>query len=191
MPHPRNKLIIITAPSGAGKTSITHFLLDKYPRLSFSISAATRQARGKERDGLDYYFMSEADFRQKIDEEAFVEWEMVYEGKYYGTLKSELERIWGQGKIPVLDIDVKGAIHVQQQFAGDCLSIFIEPPSIDELKKRLSGRGSETPESLATRVNKASYEISFKHHFNLIIINDDLTKACEEAENAILDFIRS
>lgn len=191
MSHPHNKLIIITAPSGAGKTSITHFLLNKYPRLSFSISAATRQARGKEQDGVDYYFISETDFRNKIDEEAFVEWEMVYEGKYYGTLKSELERIWGQGKIPVLDIDVKGAIHVQQQFAGDCLSIFIEPPSIEELKKRLSGRGSETPESLATRVNKASYEISFKHHFNLIIINDDLSRACEEAENAILDFIRS
>ncbi len=191
MPHPHNKLIIITAPSGAGKTSITHFLLNKYPRLSFSVSAATRQARGAEKDGVDYYFMSEEVFRNKIDEEAFVEWEMVYEGKYYGTLKSELERIWTLGKIPVLDIDVKGAIHVQQQFAGDCLSIFIEPPSIEELKKRLSGRGSETAESLATRVNKASYEISFKHHFNLIIINDDLGKACEEAEDAILDFIRS
>ena len=191
MHHTHNKLIMITAPSGAGKTSITHFLLNKYPRLSFSVSAATRQARGKEQNGVDYYFISEEDFRRKIDEEAFVEWEMVYEGKYYGTLKSELERIWQQGKIPVLDIDVKGAIHVQQQFAGDCLSIFIEPPSIEELKKRLSGRGSETPESLATRVNKASYEISFKHHFNLIIINDDLGKACEEAENAILDFIRS
>ena len=191
MHHPHNKLIIITAPSGAGKTSITHFLLNKYPRLSFSISAATREARGMEKDGVDYYFMSEESFRNKIDEEAFVEWEMVYEGKYYGTLKSELERIWGLGKIPVLDIDVKGAIHVQQQFAGDCLSIFIEPPSIDELKRRLSGRGSETPESLATRVNKASYEISFKHHFNLIIINDDLSRACEEAETAILDFIRS
>ncbi len=190
MLHPHHKLIIITAPSGAGKTSITHFLLNKYPRLSFSISAATRQPRGREQNGVDYYFMSEEDFRNKIDADAFVEWEMVYEGKYYGTLKSELERIWSQDKIPVLDIDVKGAIHVQQQFAGDCLSIFIEPPSIEELKKRLSGRGSETAESLATRINKASYEISFKHHFNLIIINDHLGKACEEAETAILDFIR-
>ena len=113
----------------------------------------------------------------------------MYEGKYYGTLKSELERIWNQGKTPVLDIDVKGAIHVQQQFAGDCLSIFIEPPSIEELKKRLSGRGSETPESLATRINKASYEISFKQHFNRIIVNDELGKACEEAEMAIAAFL--
>jgi guanylate kinase len=116
---------------------------------------------------------------------------MVYEGKYYGTLKSELARIWQLQKVPVLDIDVKGAIHVQQQFAGDCLSIFIEPPSIEELKIRLAGRGSETPESLATRVNKASYEISFKDHFNLTIINDKLEKACEEAENAILQFLAS
>ena len=189
MPAAHKKIIIITAPSGAGKTSITHYLLDKYPNLSFSISAATRKPRGKEQDGVDYYFISEAEFRNKIDENAFVEWEIVYEGKYYGTLKSELERIWNQGKTPVLDIDVKGAIHVQQQFAGDCLSIFIEPPSIDELKKRLSGRGSETPESLATRINKASYEISFKHHFNLTIVNDELSKACEEAEKAILQFL--
>ena len=189
MPAAHKKIIIITAPSGAGKTSITHYLLDKYPNLSFSISAATRKPRGKEQDGVDYYFISEAEFRNKIDENAFVEWEIVYEGKYYGTLKTELERIWAQGKTPVLDIDVKGAIHVQQQFAGDCLSIFIEPPSIDELKKRLSGRGSETPESLATRINKASYEISFKHHFNLTIVNDELSKACEEAEKAILQFL--
>ncbi len=189
MYHPHHKLIIITAPSGAGKTSITHYLLSKYPSLSFSVSAATRQARGKEQDGVDYYFMNEESFRAKIDADAFVEWEMVYDGKYYGTLKSELERIWEQGKVPVLDIDVKGAIHVQQQFAGDCLSIFIEPPSIEELKKRLSGRGSETPESLATRVNKASYEISFKHHFNITIINDQLGKACEEAEKAVLAFL--
>ena len=186
-----NKLIIITAPSGAGKTSITRYLLEKYPFLSFSISAATREARGAEKNGVDYYFMSEADFRQKIDADAFVEWEMVYEGKYYGTLKSELARIWQMEKVPVLDIDVKGAIHVQQQFAGDCLSIFIEPPSIEELKNRLAGRGSETPESLATRVNKASYEISFKDHFNLTIINDKLEKACVEAENAILQFLAS
>ena len=189
MPAAHKKIIIITAPSGAGKTSITHYLLNKYPNLSFSISAATRKPRGKEQDGVDYYFISEAEFRNKIDENAFVEWEIVYEGKYYGTLKTELERIWNQGKTPVLDIDVKGAIHVQQQFAGDCLSIFIEPPSIDELKKRLSGRGSETPESLATRINKASYEISFKHHFNLTIVNDELSKACKEAEKAILQFL--
>ncbi len=184
-----HKLIIITAPSGAGKTSITHYLLNKYPRLAFSISAATRQARGKEQEGVAYYFMSVEAFREKIEQNAFVEWEMVYEGKYYGTLKSELERIWGEGKIPILDIDVKGAIHVQEQFTDNCLSIFIEPPSVDELKRRLESRGTETPESIATRVSKASYEISFNHHFNKTIVNDNLGKACEETENVIKQFL--
>lgn len=184
-----HKLIIITAPSGAGKTSITHYLLNKYPRLAFSISAATRQARGKEQNGVDYYFMSVEAFREKIEQHAFVEWEMVYEGKYYGTLKTELERIWKEGKVPILDIDVKGAIHVQEQFADNCLSIFIEPPSVDELKRRLESRGTETPESVATRVSKASYEISFNHHFNKTIVNDHLGKACEETENVIKQFL--
>ncbi len=184
-----NKLIIITAPSGAGKTSITRFLLQKYPLLSFSISAATREPRGKEQHGVDYYFLSAADFQDKIKTNAFIEWEMVYEGKYYGTLKSELDRIWGEGKTPMLDIDVKGAIHVQQQFPQESLSIFIEPPSVDELKIRLASRGTETEESLHARVSKASYEISFKHHFNTIILNDDLDKACKETEAVIKEFL--
>ena len=133
------KIIILTAPSGAGKTSITRYLLNKYPQqLAFSISAATRSARGTEKNGVDYYFMSEEEFTHKIQHEEFIEWEMVYEGKYYGTLKSELQRIWAQGKVPLLDIDVKGAIHVQQQFPENTLTLFIEPPSVDELKKRLS-----------------------------------------------------
>ncbi len=185
----KGKLIIITAPSGAGKTSITHYLLSKYPLLCFSISAATRSPRGQEKDGVDYYFISPENFQQKINEEAFVEWEMVYEGKYYGTLKSELERIWNEGRVPVLDIDVKGAIHVQQQFTGSCLSIFIQPPSVEELKRRLESRGTETPESLATRVNKASYEISFSHHFHHTVVNDDLQKACLTTETLIKDFL--
>lgn len=189
MSDTHHKIIIITAPSGAGKTSITRYLLKKYPVLSFSISAATRELRGKEQNGVDYYFMSVKDFRQKINQNAFVEWEIVYEGKYYGTLKTELERIWNEGKVPVLDIDVKGAIHVQQQFAGDCLSIFIEPPSVEELKRRLESRGTETPESLLTRVNKASYEISFNHHFTKTIVNDNLEKACAETEAVIKDFL--
>lgn len=189
MSDTHHKIIIITAPSGAGKTSITRYLLKKYPLLSFSISAATRELRGKEQNGVDYYFMSVKDFRQKINQNAFVEWEIVYEGKYYGTLKTELERIWNEGKVPVLDIDVKGAIHVQQQFAGDCLSIFIEPPSVEELKRRLESRGTETPESLLTRVNKASYEISFNHHFTKTIVNDNLEKACAETEEVIKDFL--
>ena len=185
-----NKLIIITAPSGAGKTSITRFLLNKYPTLAFSISAATRQPRGEEKDGVDYYFLSANDFQEKIQTNAFVEWEMVYEGKYYGTLKTELQRIWDAKKIPMLDIDIKGAIHVQQQFPNNSLSIFIEPPSVDELKIRLASRGTETEESLHARVNKASYEISFKHHFNKIILNDNLAKACIETEAVIIEFLR-
>ena len=183
------KLIILTAPSGAGKTSITHFLLNKFSQLSFSISAATRQAREGEVDGKDYHFISVNEFREEIKNDAFVVWEMVYEGKYYGTLKKELQRIWSLNKIPVLDIDVKGAIHVQQQFPQTTLSIFIQPPSIEELKKRLEARKTETPESIATRINKATYEISFKQHFTKIIVNDVFENACKEAEETVNNFL--
>jgi guanylate kinase len=189
--QPKNKIIIITAPSGAGKTSITHYLLKKFPQLAFSVSAATRPRRKHEVDGKDYYFLSQEDFDQKIKHNEFVEWEMVYEGKSYGTLKSELQRIWDNNQVPVLDIDVKGAIHVQGQYSGTVLSIFVEPPSVDELKRRLSSRGTETEESLQTRVNKASYEISFKHRFDKIILNDDLHKACLQAEEVISEFLQS
>lgn len=184
-----HKIIIITAPSGSGKTSITRYLLAKYPLLSFSISAATRKPRSGEVDGEQYYFMSEEQFKTKINDNEFVEWEMVYEGNYYGTLKTELQRIWDLGKTPVLDIDVKGAIHIQQEFGKDCISIFIEPPSVDELRKRLESRGSETPESLATRINKASYEISFSHQFQHTIVNHNLTIACAETEQLIKKFL--
>jgi guanylate kinase len=185
----QGKLIIITAPSGSGKTSITRFLTNKYPQLAFSISATTRAPRGQEKNGLEYYFMSVDEFRQKIDKKAFIEWEMVYEGKYYGTLKSELERMWIGGKIPMLDIDVHGAIHVQQKFEDSCLSIFIQPPSVEELERRLEGRGTETPESLQTRINKASYEMSFSHQFTKTILNDDLERACAETEQVIKEFL--
>ena len=187
-----HKLIIITAPSGAGKTTITKHLLKTFPdKLVFSISAATRQKRSYEKDGVDYYFMSVDDFKEKIQHGAFVEWEMVYEGKYYGTLKSEIHRIWKEEKAPLLDIDVKGAVHVQQQHPEKSLSIFIEPPSVDELKKRLNTRGTETPESIATRVNKAAYELSFKEHFDKVIVNDDLEKACTEAEVIVRSFLKA
>ena len=184
------KIIILTAPSGAGKTSITKHLMQVFPdKLAFSISAATRQPRGTEKHGVEYYFLSEAEFKHKIEENAFVEWEMVYEGKYYGTLKSELQRIWDEGRFPVLDIDVKGAIHVQEQFPGEVLSLFIQPPSVAELRRRLESRGTETEETINTRVSKAEYEISFNHSFTHVILNDELSKACAEAENYVRDFI--
>jgi guanylate kinase len=185
----QNKIIIITAPSGAGKTSITRHLLSSFPQLAFSISAATREARENEINGKDYYFISLEDFQEKIKNNRFAEWEMVYQGKYYGTLHSELERIWGNGQVPVMDIDVKGAIHLQQQFPDSSLSIFIEPPSIDELRRRLESRGTESEKSLADRVNKASYEISFKQHFHSVILNDDLPKACKKAEEVVREFL--
>jgi guanylate kinase len=186
----QNKIIIITAPSGAGKTSITHYLLRTFPQLAFSVSAATRQARGNEKNGVDYYFISLDDFKNKIQHNEFVEWEMVYEGKYYGTLKSELQRMWDNNQVPVLDIDVKGAIHVRQQYPDTSLTIFIEPPSVEVLRKRLQSRGTETEESLAARVNKASYEISFKDQFDVCILNDNLDKACKEANDVVAAFLQ-
>ena len=183
------KLIIITAPSGSGKTSITRYLLGKYPNLSFSISAATREARGQEQNGVDYYFISLHEFEDKIQNNEFIEWEMVYEGKYYGTLRSEIERIWATGKTPMLDIDVKGAIHVQRQFPDNSLTIFVQPPSVGELRKRLEGRGTDTIENIETRLSKAAYELSFNHSFDKVIVNDNLEKACHETEAAILAFV--
>ena len=185
----QNKLIVLTAPSGSGITSDTRHLMRQFPQLAFSISAATREARGTEKNGVDYHFMREDDFKQKIQHNEFIEWEMVYEGKYYGTLKSELQRIWMEGKVPVLDIDVKGAIHVKQQYPESSITLFIEPPSVQELKKRLESRGTENPESLAARINKAAYEISFKDHFDRQIINDDLQRACAEATGIIDHFL--
>lgn len=184
-------IIIITAPSGAGKTSITTYLLEKFPELCFSVSAATRKARTTEKNGGDYYFISEADFQKRIQHDEFVEWEMVYEGKYYGTLKSELQRIWNNNQIPVLDIDVKGAIHVQQQNPEGTLSIFIEPPSIDELKRRLESRGTENLESLEARLNKATFELSFKHSFTKRVLNANLDHARAEAELIIKEFLKT
>ena len=184
-----NKLIVITAPSGAGKTSITKRLLKTFPQLAFSISAATRQPRSYETNGVDYYFIPLEDFKDKIKRKEFAEWEMVYDGKYYGTLKSELQRIWNKQQVPLLDIDVKGAIHVQQQYPRSLLTLFIEPPSIEELKRRLQSRGTETAESLQARINKASYELSFKDHFNHCILNDDFDRACKEAETIVKEFL--
>lgn len=184
-----NKLILITAPSGAGKTSIVKYLMTRFPQLAFSVSATTRKPRDNEKDGEDYYFISENEFTEKIHQKEFLEWEMVYEGKYYGTLKSEIERIWALKKVPVLDIDVQGAIHVQQQYPVNTMAVFIQAPSSEELKRRLQGRGSETKESLQARIDKSSYEMTFKNHFENVITNKDFQTACLDAEKIVAPFL--
>jgi len=184
------KVIILTAPSGAGKTSIASYLLKQMPQLSFSVSATTRAPRGNEKQGVEYHFISLEKFEGHIYQNDFLEYEMVYEGVYYGTLQSELTRIWNLGKTPVLDIDVKGAIRVQKQIGANCFSIFIMPPSIEILKERLENRKTETPESLQVRLDKAAYEISFSNQFNAIIQNNDLALACTDTEKLITAFLQ-
>jgi len=186
-----NKIILITAPSGSGKTSIVKHLMKRFPSLAFSVSATTRPPRDNEKDGKDYYFISEKEFREKIHDKEFLEWEMVYEGKYYGTLKSDISRIWKENKVPVLDIDVQGAIHVQQQYPVNTISIFVQAPSVEELKRRLKLRGSETDESLQARLNKSTYEMTFKNHFENIIINENFAIACKEVEKIVEDFLNN
>jgi guanylate kinase len=183
------KVIILTAPSGAGKTSITQFLLANYPQLAFSVSATTRAPRGAEQDGVDYHFISPAAFEGHINQNDFLEYEMVYEGLYYGTLKSELDRIWAQGKTPVLDIDVKGAIAIQEQLGNQALSIFILPPSIEALKERLASRNTESEEKIQMRLDKAAYELSLSDQFNAVVKNEVLDTACKETAAFIQEFI--
>ena len=183
------QVIILTAPSGAGKTSITQFLLANYPQLAFSVSATTRAPRGAEQDGVDYHFISQAAFEEHINQNEFLEYEMVYEGLYYGTLKSELDRIWAQGKTPVLDIDVQGAIAIQEQLGNQALSIFILPPSIEALKERLASRNTESEEKIQMRLDKAAYEISFSDQFNAVVKNEVLDTACKETAALIQGFI--
>jgi len=186
-----HKIIIITAPSGSGKTSITRHLLNRFPQLRFSISAATRPKRPKEEDGVDYFFISEQDFKEKIELGDFVEWEMVYPGRYYGTYKSELKRTWSNSQVPILDIDVKGAIHVMQQYPGQCLSLFIQAPNLAELRRRLESRGTETPETLQARLDKVEFEMGFKDQFHHVIVNDQLERACQETEDIVAAFLES
>jgi guanylate kinase len=187
-----NKIIIIAAPSGAGKTSIVKYLLKQMPeQLAFSISCTTRSPRAGETDGVEYYFTSVEDFEKKISKSELAEWEMVYFGKYYGTPVSELERIWEMGKTPLLDIDVKGGLNVCKRFPDRSLALFIQPPSLEELSRRLHARGTETPESLDARINKATYEMSYKGEFDHIILNADLDQACAETEQLVRNFLQA
>jgi guanylate kinase len=184
------KVIIVSAPSGAGKTTIVkHLLALKSLHLEFSISACTRSRREDETEGSDYYFMTVDDFRSKIDDGRFLEWEEVYKGSYYGTLKSEVERIWQNGKNILFDVDVEGAVNLKQIFKEKALSVFIMPPSIEELQRRLEKRGMDSPDKIRKRINKAGYELKFVSKFDRTIINDVLNKALQEAEKMASEFL--
>ena len=185
------KLIVISAPSGAGKTSIVHHLLKNMPELSFSVSACSREKRDNETHGKDYYFLAVEDFQNKIKEAAFLEWEEVYENQYYGTLKSEIERIWSEGKTVIFDVDVIGGLNIKKQYPKECLSLFIMPPSVDVLRERLSGRGTESEAKLEMRLAKAEQEILKNQEFDKVILNDDFGIACEETIEVITNFINS
>lgn len=185
------KLVVISAPSGSGKTSIVHYLLKEIPNLSFSVSACSRQKRVKEIHEKDYHFLGVDGFKKKIEENEFLEWEEVYENQYYGTLKSEVKRIWDEGKTVIFDLDVVGGLNVKKQYPKECLSVFIMPPSIDILRERLHNRGSESEEMIEKRLNKAEDEISRNQEFDCIILNDDFEIACKEAKQKITNFIKS
>ncbi|MDC0204377.1 guanylate kinase [Flavobacteriales bacterium] len=183
------KLIVISAPSGAGKTSIVHFLLKKIEALSFSVSACSRAKRENEADGIDYHFLAVEEFQQKIKKGDFLEWEEVYKNQYYGTLKSEVERIWQKRKTVIFDVDVIGGVNIKKQYPDECLSLFIMPPSLAVLEERLQKRGSESVDSLQKRLAKAKEEIARSGEFDKVILNDDFDVACKEAKHLIQTFI--
>ncbi len=186
----KGQLIVISAPSGAGKTTIVHYLLQQDLNLEFSISACSRVKRPNERNRVDYYFLSTAEFKQNIEQNEFVEWEEVYPDQYYGTLKSELHRIWSKGNPVIFDIDVIGGINIKKLYKKNCLSIFIMPPSLEELRKRLKNRSTESEESLKKRVARAKKEMDYADKFDITIVNDQLEKAQSEAEDAIRKFLK-
>jgi len=184
------KTMLFTAPSGAGKTTVVQHLLEEYPdTLGFSVSATTRKKRKYERGGKDYYFLSEKDFREKIAAGEFVEWEEVYENQFYGTLNSEIERLWKKGKVVVFDIDVKGAQNIKKYYGDDCLAVFIAPPSIEVLIERLENRGTETEKSLKKRIARVKKEMEFKDSFDTVLVNDFLPKTFRSAEKIVEDFL--
>jgi len=183
------KLIVVSAPSGSGKTSIVKEILSSDLGLEFSISACSRQPRGNEIDGKDYYFLSTEDFRNKIANNEFIEWEEVYAGNFYGTLKSELERIWQKGKHVIFDVDVVGGLNIKKQFNDQCLAIFIKAPSVAELDKRLRGRSTDSEETIIKRVAKAEHELTFASRFDLIIVNDNFEIAVKQTYQELKKFL--
>lgn len=185
------KLVVFSAPSGSGKTTLVHHLLQQGLPIGFSISATSRPPRGKEKDGVDYFFMSENSFREKIAENAFLEYEEVYEGTFYGTLRSEVDRLWKTGKTVLFDIDVVGGLNVKRQYPDQCLALFIQPPSLSELEKRLRGRGTDNEKKIKERLTKATKELDLANQFVKVIVNDDLETAKEEVGKAVHDFLES
>lgn len=185
-------MIVVTAPSGAGKTTLVHHLLMSFPeKLSFSISACSREPRGTEKDGSDYYFLSAEEFRKKIDSDEFMEWEEVYKDNFYGTLKSEVERLWQEKKIIVLDIDVMGAERIVKKYPKYVLSIFVRPPNFDKLRERLETRNTESDEKLKMRLEKAKTEMEYVNSFDVSLLNDDLDKSKRLIEGLADAFINS
>lgn len=185
----KGKLIIFSAPSGAGKTTLVKHLLQKRFNLEFSISATSREARHTETHGKDYYFLSGEEFSAKIGNDEFLEWEEVYKGTYYGTLKSEVERIRNQGKNVIFDVDVVGGLNIKKYYGDEALAVFVKPPSVEELRRRLRGRSTETEEKIQMRIAKAKHELSFAREFDVVITNDNLELAFEEAEKIISEFL--
>jgi guanylate kinase len=183
------KLFIFSAPSGSGKTTIVRNLLEKDLALEFSISATSRPKRENEVHGKDYYFLSVEDFKNKISKNEFLEWEEVYENRFYGTLKSELERIWSKGKHVIFDVDVIGGLNLKKSHPQNALAVFIMPPSVEELEKRLRSRSTDSEADIRTRINKAEQELSYANQFDLIIVNENLEQAIDEAEKAVREFI--
>jgi len=183
------KIVIFSAPSGSGKTTIVRELLKRFPQFEFSVSATSRRPRGQERDGVDYYFLTDEAFMRKVEEGAFVEWEEVYNGTRYGTLRSEVERIWAKGHVILFDVDVMGGINLKRIFGGDACSIFIMPPSIGELRRRLEGRGTDSPEAIERRIGKAEFELGKASEFDHTVVNDRLDEAVARTAELIETFL--
>lgn len=184
------KLVIFSAPSGSGKTTIVRELLKRFPQFEFSISATSRLPRGKEQHGVDYYFLTNEEFRARVERDEFVEWEEVYAGTCYGTLKSEMERIWSKGNVIVFDVDVIGGINLKRLFGEDACSVFIMPPSVEELERRLRGRGTDSEEVILKRIAKADFEITKAPEFDHVVVNDVLDVAVDEATTIINNFLK-
>ena len=185
----QGKLVIFSAPSGAGKTTIVQHLLKEFPQLEFSVSACSRPMRKDETQGVDYYFISVNEFKKKIKNNEFVEWEEVYKDNFYGTLKAEIERIWKKGKHVIFDLDVAGGLNLKKQFGKKAIAIFVMPPSIKHLEMRLKSRETETPESITRRIGKAENELKTAKFFDKIILNDNLKNAFAEAEKMVAGFL--